>query len=373
MAAQARLFFFKWNELPSDPVERDKTILAIYGSPDARQIDGMAGSWEGYSKVAIIGPSTHPDADIDYTFGQVQIRKAFIDWNFNCGNISAAVGPYAINNGMVKVTEPFTTVRIHMPNTHQLISAIVPVKDGQACIYGDYSIAGVPGTGARIDINNFGLAGSATGKLLPTGNVIDYLDVDGLGKVECSIVDMANPFVFVDAATVGATGRENRMEIEGNKELLDKCVAIRCAAAEKLGFVEHACDATEKSPSRPSLAFVTPRQSYVDYATGNTIHAEDLDLLARNIFNNTAHDTFQATGAICLTVAAMIPGTVVNRVNSEEAKATGHVRFGHPRGIMDVDVCVEKDENGNFKVTKANVGRTARLMAEGLCYVRKDI
>lgn len=368
----SKAFFFLWNELPADPVERDKVILAIFGSPDPRQIDGMGGSWEGYSKIAIIGPPSIEDADIDYTFGQVQIKSNYVDWEFNCGNISAAVGPYAINNGMVKVTEPITTVRIHMTNSHQVLTAYVPVKDGKALIYGDYSIAGVPGTGARIDVNNSAFAGSSTGKLLPTGNIIDYLEVDGLGTVECSFVDMMNPFVFVHASTVGATGTENRLEIESS-DIINKCVAIRCAAAVKLGFVEKAEDATALSPSRPCLAFVAERTSYTDYATGETIHEEDFDFLARNIFNNTAHDTFMGTGSICTTVASMIPGSVVYKVNTDIAKETGEVRFGHPRGIIAVEVTVEQDMDGNYIVTKANMGRTARLLAEGLVYVRNDI
>lgn len=369
----SKAYFFKYNELPSDPEERERVILSIYGSPDPRQIDGMAGSWEGFSKVAIIGPSTHPDADIDYTFGQVQINRPFIDWKFNCGNISAAVGPYAIEEGMVKVTEPVTTVRIHMTNSHQIITAEVPVKDGHYVQYGDYVVPGVPGSGARIDINNAGMAGSATGKLLPTGHVTDWLDVEGVGHIEVSIVDFANPFVFVKAGDVGATGRECRTEIEGNKELLDKVVAVRCAAAEYLGFVSDRKDATEKSPSRPCLAFVAPRQDYVDYSNGKTIHGEDLDFLARNIFNNTAHDTFMGTGSLCTTVAAMIEGSIVNQVCSQEAKDTGIVRFGHPRGIIEVKVEVQKNDDGSFTVKKANMGRTARRLADGICYVKKNI
>lgn len=366
----SKAFFFKYNELPQDPIEREKLILSIFGSPDPRQIDGMAGSWEGFSKVAIIGPPTIEGADIDYTFGQVQINRPFVDWNFNCGNISAAVGPYAIDEGMVRVTEPITTIRIHMTNSHQIISTEVPVKDGRYTIYGDYAVAGVPGTGARIDMNNAALVGSATGKLLPTGNVLDWLDVDGLGKIPVSIVDFANPFVFVNSEVVGATGRECRTEIEGNRELLSKVVAVRCAAAEHLGFVADRKDATELSPSRPCLAFVSPRQDYIDYATGNTILGSDLDFLARNIFNNTAHDAFMSTGSLCTTVAAMIEGTIVSEVCSDEAKKTGKVRFGHPRGIIEVLVQVDKDENG-FTVKKANIGRTARRLADGICYIRK--
>jgi 2-methylaconitate cis-trans-isomerase PrpF len=368
----SKAFFFKWNELPPDKMEREKTILAIFGSPDMRQIDGLGGAWEGYSKVAIIGPPSIHGADVDYTFGQVQINRSFIDWNFNCGNISAAVGPYAIDEGMVRVTEPITRVRIHMTNFHQVITADVPVKNGNSLIYGEYTVAGVPGTGARIDVNNSGLVGTSSGKLLPTGNVMDELHVEELGKVPVSIVDIANPFVFIHADVVGATGKESRPEIERNKELLGKLVAIRCAAAERLGFVADRRDATEKSPSRPCLAYVHEAIDYPDYVTGEIIQARDTDFLARNIFNNTAHETFMGTGSICITVAAMIEGTVVNKVVSERAKNTGIVRFGHPRGI--IETVIEVSKNGaEYVVKKASMGRTARRLADGLVYVRKDI
>lgn len=368
----SKAFFFKWNELPVDKTEREKTILAIFGSPDMRQIDGLGGAWEGYSKVAIIGPPSIDHADVDYTFGQVQINRPSIDWNFNCGNISAAVGPYAIDEGMVRVTEPITKVRIHMTNFHQVITADVPVKDGKSLIYGDYAVAGVPGTGARIDVNNSGLAGTSSGRLLPTGNVMDELDVEELGKVPVSIVDMANPFVFVHADVVGATGKESRLEIENNKELLGKLVAIRCAAAERLGFVGDRRDASEKSPSRPCLAYVHESINYPDYVTGEIFKAKDMDFIARNIFNNTAHETFMGTGSICITVAAMIEGTVVNKVVSERAGNTGIVRFGHPRGIIEAEVEVNKN-GSEYLVQKASMGRTARRLADGLVYVRKDI
>ena len=368
----SKAFFFKWNELPTDEMERRKTILAIFGSPDMRQIDGLGGAWEGYSKVAIIGPPSIDNADIDYTFGQVQINGSFIDWNFNCGNISAAVGPYAIDEGMVRVTEPITRVRIHMTNFHQVIMADVPVRNGRSLVYGNYAVAGVPGTGARIDVNNSGLVGTSSGKLLPTGNVVDKLEVEGLGKVLVSIVDMANPFIFIHADVVGATGKESRPEIEKNKELLGKLVAIRCAAAEKLGFVTDRRDATEKSPSRPCLAYVHEAADYVDYVTGETFHNKDMDFLARNIFNNTAHETFMGTGSICVTVAAMIEGTVVNKVVSKQAKKTGIVRFGHPRGIIEANIEVNKDGT-EYIVQKASMGRTARRIADGFVYVRKDI
>lgn len=368
----SKAIFFKKSDLPVDPALRAKVILAAFGSPDMRQIDGLGGAWEGYSKVAIIGPPTRDDADIDYTFGQVQINKPFIDWSFNCGNISSAVGPYAIAEGMIGAVEPLTTIRIHLTNSNQIISAEVPVKEGLASIEGDYEIAGVPGSGARIDIDNCKLAGSSTGKLLPSGNVIDELIVDGLGKIPVSIVDIANPFVFVHAKDVRAKGTESRPAIMGNQELLNRLVAVRCAAAEFLGFVKDRKDATEASPSIPCLAFIHEPVDYVDYATNEPIRAKDLDFIARNIHNNKAHETFMSSGSICTAVAAMIEGTVVNKVASNKAKETGIVRFGHPRGIVEIIVEINKTGSG-FEVKKAVIGRTARRILDGYVYINKSI
>jgi len=200
----SKAVFLKKNELPSDPVLRDKIILGIFGSPDVRQIDGLGGSDITTSKVAIIGPPTRDDADIDYNFGQVQIKLSEVVWNANCGNISSAVGPYAIDEGMVKVSEPYTTVRINNVNTKKILIAKVEVKNGKAVVDGDFTIDGVPGTGSKIELDFKNTFGAATGKLLPTGNSIDVLNVNGLGKIPVSIVDIANIICYVNAKDVDA-------------------------------------------------------------------------------------------------------------------------------------------------------------------------
>jgi 2-methylaconitate cis-trans-isomerase PrpF len=191
--------FLKENDLPQDPALRDKAILSIFGSPDPRQIDGLGGAEILTSKLAIIGPPSRSDADVDFTFGQVEVNEPVIHYDGLCGNISSAVGPYAIEEGFVKAVEPVTKVRVHSKNTHQIFIAEVPVIDGKPEINGDYQLDGVPGTGAKIEIDMVGTVGSRTGKLLPTGNPIDKIKIDGFGEIEVTMVDVANPCIFVRA------------------------------------------------------------------------------------------------------------------------------------------------------------------------------
>ncbi len=199
--------FIMANEYPKDPAKRDAAILAVYGSPDVRQIDGLGGADVLTSKHAIISPSSRPDADVDYTFCQVSFDTAFVDYRGNCGNISSGVGPFAIDEGLVAPVEPITTVRINMTNSQRILVAEVPVKDGKAMVDGDFAIDGVPGTGAKIAMDWSDVVGGITGKLLPTGNAKDTIEVDGI-KYTVSIVDAGNPVVFVNAASLRMTGTE---------------------------------------------------------------------------------------------------------------------------------------------------------------------
>lgn len=365
----SKAIYLKRNELPEDPVLRDKIILGIFGSPDLRQIDGLGGSDITTSKVAIIGPATREDADVDYTFGQVQLTTAEIAWNTNCGNISSAVGPYAIDEGMVKVSEPYTTVRIHNTNTGKILNAIVEVRGGRAAVSGNYVLDGVPGSGAKIALDYSQTFGSATGKLLPTGNAQDILDVPGLGKIPVSIVDIANSACFVKAESLGITGTEARPDIMANPELMKKLEAIRSAAALACGFVKPGENATEVSPLRPMIAFVAPPTDYVDYVNGEMIHAGEADFIARVLWNQMPTETFTGTGSICITVASRIPGTVVSEVCHHHDPVT--VRFGHARGINEVDVRIQKTQEG-FVVERAVFNRTARRIMDGYVYVNRE-
>ena len=205
----SKAVFLLENDLPRGSAKRDAVILSVFGSPDPRQIDGLGGADPLTSKVAIIGPSQRPDADIDYTFGQVDIHTAYVDYSSNCGNISSAVGPFAITQGLVRAAEPTTVVRIYNTNTKKVFEAEVPVVNGQPAVLGDYKIHGVPGTGARIGVNLAGTVGAKTGRLLPTGNPADWIDVPDFGRLEVSMVDAGSPMVFVRAADLGLVGTES--------------------------------------------------------------------------------------------------------------------------------------------------------------------
>jgi len=364
--------FLKRNDLPKDPELRDRMILAIFGSPDIRQINGLGGSDLLTSKLAIIGPPTHPNADVDYTFGQVGITQAKVDYYGNCGNISSAVGPYAIYQGMVEPAEPLTTVRIHLTNSKQVLVAQVPVKDGEPAIEGDYHIDGCPGTGAKISLDFSGTGGAFTNKILPTGNVKDTLKVEGLGDVVVSIVDAANTCVFVHAQYLGIKGTENPFEIDGNPVLLENLEKIRSAAAQKIGFVKDWRDATKQSQMLPFMVMVNSPKPYIDYTTEKLIGADSYDLLARLLYNQRMHKAYPLTGTVCTGVAAKITGSVVYELASKSTVAREDFRIGHPAGIITIEVDV-KMENGEPLLKKAAIGRTARIMMEGYVFVRKSI
>lgn len=244
--------FLMENQVPADPAARDKFILRLFGSPDQRQIDGLGGANSLTSKVCIIGPSTRSDADVDYTFGQVSIVAAVIDWKGNCGNLSSAVGPFAIDEGLVKAVEPITTVRIHNTNTKKLIIARVPVKDGVALSNGNYAIPGVPGTGARIDLEFQDPGGSVTGRILPTGNPRDLVKVDGT-EFNVSIVDAGNPVVFMLAEELGLMGTELPTHVEGMPEVLQTLEKVRSVVAEMIGIVPDKSLATRMQPAIPKI------------------------------------------------------------------------------------------------------------------------
>lgn len=366
----SKALFFKENELPSESKLREKLLLGVFGSPDVRQIDGLGGSDITTSKVAIIGPPSREDAEVDYTFGQVLIDRPEVSFKGNCGNISSAVGPFAINEGLVRTKEPITTVRIHNTNTNKILLAEVPVFEGKAASDGDFEIPGVPGTGAMIRIDFADTAGSATGKLLPAGDTVNLLEVEGIGKIRASVIDAANPVVFVLARDVDATGMEDRLEINANKVLMDKLEMIRAAGAKAAGIIKDCNMALKESPLIPQVAFISPQNNYVDHSSGKKIKAEDISFLSRIVFNQMALDSYTGTGSICTAAAAMLPGTLVNEVASEATKKTGIVRIGHPRGVMEIETLVE-EEGGVWRLKKAVMKRTARRLMEGYVYINK--
>lgn len=359
--------FFLENDLPKEQPLRDKVILAAFGSPDPRQIDGLGGADPLTSKLAIIGPSQREDADVDYTFGQVDLYTATVDYLSNCGNISAAVGPFAIQQSLVKAEEPITKVRIFNRNSKKILVAYVPVKNGRPEIEGDFQMSGVPRPGAKIRLDFSGTAGSKTGKLLPTGNVKDFFEIKGYGRVEVSLVDAGNPMVFVRAESLGLTGREAPKEVDANKELLAALEEIRGRAVVAMGLAEKWQDAAIHHKATPMVAFVAPPQEYTCHLNGEIIAEDQVDLLSRGMFMFIMHKTYAGTASICTSAAAKIPGTVVNEV-FRKGKSDDLVRIGHPGGIVEVEVVVSH-ENGGYTLTSATVGRTARRIMEGTVYI----
>jgi len=364
----SKAVFFHENHLPRDPEVRDSVILAAYGSPDPnkRQIDGMGGAVSTTSKLAIISPSKDPAYDVNYHFGQVSIDKPKIGYQGNCGNISSAVGPFAIDEGLVNAEEPITKVRIYQANTKKLIVAEVPVKDGLYNEEGDFAIDGVPGTGGKVTLHFFNPGGSVTGRLLPTGNVRDIIDIQGIGELTLSIVDAANPVIFVRAQDLGLRGTEIH-EIDGNTEIRQRIEAIRSRVAVMLNLASSPEEATEISQDVPKIAFVSKPQDYKTVA-GEVIQKEKIHLVARIMSMGTLHKAYAATGAICTAGAAMIEGTVVHEMLGKSTPESKEVRLGHPGGIIPVGAIIEKKGNA-YEFKEALVGRTARRLMDGYVYV----
>ncbi len=354
-------------DLPEDPAIRDKVILDMYGSPDIRQINGMGGADPLTSKVALLAPSSRPGVDIDYTFGYVGIKEAVVDYDGNCGNISSGVGVYAIRQGLVKAVEPVTKVVIFNTNTSKIIEAMIPVKDGDVVFDGDYAIAGVPGHGAKIVMNFPNSAGSKTGRLLPTGNVRDTMTLKDGRVVQVSLVDAANPSVFVKASDIGLTGKELPADCDTNPGILEIMEEIRVRAGVMMGL---AATVEQVGPAVPKVAFVAPAQNYPT-SEGNVITAGEVDFVARTKAMAEMHKTYAVTGGICIAAAAMIEGTVVSEVCSPQAKGKGEVRIGHPSGILEVFVDVKNTAETGWTLLQAGVCRTARPIMDGEVYVSR--
>jgi methylitaconate Delta-isomerase len=356
--------FLLQSDLPPGGEALDRVLLSIYGSPDARQIDGLGGAHPLTSKVAMIGPSTRPDADVDYTFGQVRVDEAVIDYDGSCGNMSAAVGPFAIEQGLLEPIEPVTRVRIHNTNTGKVFTADVPVRDGLALVDGDCEIPGVPGVGAAIWLDFADAGGSMTGSILPTGLRREELTTRGGRTYVASLLDVSNPCVFVRAADLGLRGTELPAEFLDRPDLMDELEQIRSAAAVRLGFVSDPSRATAESPAVPKMCLVAPPHDYLTSA-GTPVLAEQLSLVARSMTMQTPHPAYQVTGATCTAVAALLGDTVVAEVTQHQPGAP--VRIGHASGIMRIDAIVE--DGPTPRILRAAQERTARRIMDGFVYV----
>jgi 2-methylaconitate cis-trans-isomerase PrpF len=292
----------------------------------------------------------------------VSIDRPIVDVKGNCGNMSSAVGPFAVDEGMVKAVEPLTRVRIYQKNTNKLIVAEVPVQGGKFNETGDYAIDGVPGTGSRILLRFVDPAGAITGELFPTGHRRERFDMPGLGAVEVSCIDAANPFVFVRAESLGLSGTETE-ELEHRAEIKSMLEAIRCRAAVRLGITASEEEATRRSQAVPKVAMVAAPKAYTAL-NGRAIEAREVDLLARMMSMETLHRSYAVSGAVATAGAAMIPGTVVSELLAENARSKDLLRIGHPGGLLDVGAVIE-NRSGTCIYKEAVLGRTARRLMEG--------
>ncbi len=355
------------SDLPEDRQELESLLLRLMGSPDLRQIDGLGGATSVTSKAAIIAVSDRPDADVDYTFAQVSVDKPVVSFAGNCGNISSGVGPFAIESGLVKARDGVTEVRIFNTNTKKVIVAQVQTPGGKVCYDGDYAIAGVPGRAAPVKLSFREPAGSLTGKLLPTGNALDVLAVEGVGEVPVSIVDAANPLVFVRAESMGMTGRELPDQIKADRALLDRLEAVRSAAAVRLGFIDRPEDSRTLSPGVPKMTIVAPAQDYVG-TDGALVRGDSVDILGRMMSMQLPHETYALTGLICTVCAAEIPGTIVHSL-ARDRENPETLRIGHPCGVSDCGVEDEEGPEGQIRIRSAYSCRTARLLMKGTAFV----
>lgn len=358
--------FFLEQDLPPAGKARDQILLNVMGSPDPKQINGLGGGTSVTSKVAIVGPSQRPDADVDYTFAQVSVDKPIVSYKGNCGNISSAVGPFAIERGLIKTTDPITTVRIYNTNTNKIIHADIRTQDGLVQYQGDYQIAGVPGFAAPIKLKFIRPAGTISPRLLPTGAPVDTLDVPGVGPIEVSLVDAANPLAFIRASDVGLSGTELPPRIDEDASLLAKLERIRGMAAVKLGLISDYSVSAWKCPGLPKLTLVAPAQNYIT-SEGKNISCDSMDLLSRMMSMQKAHPSYAMTGAMCTAAAAAVEGSIVQQVLGSHVDLQ-HLRIAHPSGILEAGVDFLPTA-GEPDILDTYGFRTANLLMEGNVYL----
>ncbi len=360
--------FFLEHDIPPAGPARDALLKRVMGTPDVMQIDGLGGTHLVTSKLCIISRSERPDADVNYTFAQCEVERDVIDYSGNCGNLSAAVGPFAIDAGLFRPTEPVSQVRIYNTNTDKVLVAHVPVVNGRAKVKGDFAIGGVPGTGAEIFMDYRMTTGAKTGKSLPTGNRQDKIALDDGRVLDTTICDVANPTVFIKPEQVGLRGDE-LPDTLNNPAMIPLYREVRGKAAEILGFVKDWRKVDDESPFLPFLFFVAPPTDYINMS-GKTVRAADSDLKARQIFMNHCNESMPGTGSMCLAAASHMPGTVVNEVLADGAAERDSLRIAHPNGIMRVTVATKPANNvEGMAIERLGFGRTARKMMDGTVYV----
>lgn len=358
--------FFHERDLPTDPGTRDRFILAAFGSPDPyrRQIDGLGGAVSTTSKVAIIGDGAAHGVDVTYEFGQVGIDQPLIDRRGNCGNISSAVGPFAVDEGLVTPTDPVTIVRFLNLNTDKVIVAHVPTLNGRFNPLGDFELPGVPGTGSQLQLDYMDPGGAVTGKLLPTGNLVDELKVPGVGTLQVSMVDAANPLVFVRWEDLGLSGLELPSEIDADSALLARLESVRAHASVLAGISDTIENATLTAPSVPKLSIIGAPRTYTA-TNGTVMDGVETSARAAMMSMGRTHNSYPLTGAIATTVAANLPGTIVHQAAD---RSRDQFIIGHPAGVLTMTADIVAEGSG-WKVNSVSGFRTSRRLMEGFVLV----
>lgn len=368
--------FFKRSDLPPAAQEageaRDKILLRVLGSPDpyGKQIDGLGNASSSTSKAVILDKSTRPDHDVDYLFGQVSIDKPFVDWSGNCGNLTAAVGAFAISNGLVdadKIPENgICTVRIWQKNISKTIIAHVPVTNGEVQETGDFELDGVTFPAAEVQIEFLDPA-DGEGDMFPTGNLVDELDVPGIGRLKATLINSGIPTIFVNAEDIGYTGTELQDDVNNNTAALEKLETIRAHGALKMGLINDLSEAATRQHT-PKIAWVSAPKDYVS-SSGKAVRAADIDVLVRAMSMGKLHHAMMGTASVAIATAAAIPGTLVNLAAGGGER--NEVRFGHPSGTLRVGAEAEQT-CGKWTATKAVMSRSARVIMEGWVRVPGD-
>jgi probable AcnD-accessory protein PrpF len=372
--------FFRLQDLPAvaqvPGAARDALLLRVIGSPDpyGKQTDGMGGATSSTSKTVILSKSARPDHDVDYLFGQVAIDKAFVDWSGNCGNLSSAVGAFAISSGLVEASRipenGVAIVRIWQANISKTIIAHIPVSAGAVQETGDFELDGVTFPAAEVVLEFMNPAADedgAGGSMFPTGNLVDDLEVPGIGTLKVTMINAGIPTIFVNAEAIGYTGTELQDDINGDTAALARLEVLRAYGAVRMGLIGHVDEAANRQHT-PKVAFVARPANYVS-SSGKQVKAADIDLLVRAMSMGKLHHAMMGTAAVAIGTAAAIPGTLVNLAAGGGLLEA--VRFGHPSGTLRVGAQAS-EVNGEWSVTKAIMSRSARVLMEGWVRVPGD-
>lgn len=369
--------FFRRQDLPESAQQpgeaRDNILLRVIGSPDpyGQQIDGMGGATSSTSKTVILDKSEQPDHDVDYLFGQVAINKAFVDWSGNCGNLTAAVGAFAISNGLVNADRipenGICTVRIWQKNIQKTIIAHVPMTNGQVQETGDFELDGVTFPAAEVVIEFMDPA-DGEGSMFPTGNLVDDLEVPGIGTFKATMINAGIPTIFLNAADIGYTGTELQKDINSDAAALERFETIRAYGAVKMGLISDISEAVARQHT-PKVAFVAPATAYVS-SSGKQITADDIDVCVRALSMGKLHHAMMGTASVAIATAAAVPGSLVNLAAGGVERDS--VTFGHPSGTLRVGAAAEQQANGDWAATKAVMSRSARVLMEGFVRIPGD-